>query len=236
MDKKAIRILGYYGLATTLVVTLMNLGNPRPRAVIGMAWGLIILWVFLSGGLMARYKDPLRDLIVRIRLPWRMKFVVLAIVLALIEEAITTTMTNLAPLFGVKIGEAYITASTNYLDVVCCHSVVAFVGMFVGWAWLLGRYDFSPPTVFLLFGFTGTFAEMSFGGPQALLAVGFWTFIYGLMVYIPAYATAPERQPGTKPRAWHYVLAVVLPFVFAMPVAALVGILVHHPRIHFAPL
>jgi hypothetical protein len=36
--------------------------------------------------------------------------------LALMEEAITSSMTNLAPLFGVKIGEAYITASTNYFD------------------------------------------------------------------------------------------------------------------------
>ncbi len=234
MDRKAIRILGIYGLATTIVVTLMNLGNPKPRAVIGMAWGLILLWVFLFGGLMVRYKDPLRDWIVRIRLPWRVKFVILCIFLALLEEAITVTMTNSAPLFGMKLGEAYITASANYLDVVCCHSVVMFVGMFVGWAWLLGRYDFSPTTVFLLFGLTGTLAEMSFGGPQALIAVGFWTFIYGLMVYLPAYATQPERQPGIRPRPWHYVLAVFLPFVFAMPIAALVGIFVHHPRIHFA--
>lgn len=54
---------------------------------------------------------------------WKKKFVVFATVLALIEEAITTTMTNLAPLFGVEIGEAYITASTNYVDVVLFHSV-----------------------------------------------------------------------------------------------------------------
>jgi hypothetical protein len=35
-----------------------------------------------------------------------MKFIVMATVLALTEEAITTTMTNLAPLFGVKVGLA----------------------------------------------------------------------------------------------------------------------------------
>ena len=33
--------------------------------------------------------------------------------LALVEEAIATTMTNLAPLFGVRIGEAYITDASG---------------------------------------------------------------------------------------------------------------------------
>jgi hypothetical protein len=64
-------------------------------------------------------------------------------------------MTNLAPLFGVKVGQAYITSSTNYLDVVALHSVVMFVPLFVGWAVTLSCYDFSPFAVFLLFGLTG---------------------------------------------------------------------------------
>jgi len=45
-----------------------------------------------------------------------MKFILMATVLALIEEATTTTMTNLARLFGVKVVQACITASTNYLE------------------------------------------------------------------------------------------------------------------------
>ena len=36
----------------------------------------------------------------------------------LLEEAITTLMTNCAPFLGVSIGQAYITASANYFDVV----------------------------------------------------------------------------------------------------------------------
>jgi hypothetical protein len=47
--------------------------------------------------------------------------------LALAEEAVTTTMTNLAPLFGVKMGEVAITASANYIEVVTQHSVIVFV-------------------------------------------------------------------------------------------------------------
>ena len=38
--------------------------------------------------------------------------------LALIEEAVTTSMTDLAPMFGVKMGEVYITASPNYITIV----------------------------------------------------------------------------------------------------------------------
>ena len=58
-------------------------------------------------------------------------------------------MTNLAPWFGVKVGEAYITASTYYMDAVALPSVVMFVPMFVGWVVILMRYPFSPFSVFL---------------------------------------------------------------------------------------
>ena len=56
------------------------------------------------------------------------------ILLAMLEEVVTTSMTNCAPLFGVKIGEAYITASSNYFDVILRHSVVGLglLGMALG--------------------------------------------------------------------------------------------------------
>ena len=160
-----------------------------------------------------------------------------ATLLALMEEAITTTMTNLAPLFGVKIGEAYITASTNCLDVVALHSVVVFVPMFVGWAVLLWRYDFSPFSVFVLFGLTGTLAEMSFG-PQQALQFGMWIFVYGLMVYLPAYALPAERN-ARAPRWWHYPIAVFVPFLFIplIPLPLIKMLLFpNHPDIHFPPI
>ena len=106
------------------------------RAVLGMGWGLILLWIGVGGMLMYRFREPIREGLLKIRLDWRLKFILFATFLALTEEAITTTMTNLAPLFGVKVGEAYITASTNYLDVVALHSVVMFVPLFVGWAFV----------------------------------------------------------------------------------------------------
>ena len=40
-------------------------------------------------------------------------------------------MTNCAPLFGVEMGEVYITASGNDMDVVLFHSVVVFVPQFL---------------------------------------------------------------------------------------------------------
>jgi hypothetical protein len=120
------------------------------------------------------------------------------------------------------------------LDVVGLHSVVVFIPMFVGWALLLRRVDFSPGVVFLLFGLTGTLAEAGFGGPQAFAEIAMWVFVYGLMVYLPAYCLPPDRG-ARPPRGWHYPLAVVLPFVFAAPVAAVVGAL-HPIQIHFPPI
>jgi hypothetical protein len=154
--------------------------------------------------------------------------------MALIEEAITTTMTNLAPFFGVPIGAAYITASGNYLDVVFLHSVVVFVPMFIGWAVLLQRYEFSPNAVLLLFGITGITAEASFGGTQAFAEFGLWIFVYGLMVYLPAYSL-PSNRGAKQPRWYHYVIAIFIPVLFSIPVAIIISLL-HPIKIHFPPI
>lgn len=171
--------LALWLLTTTGAVTLVTWGNPRQRAVLGMGWGLIIFWVLIGGLLMHRFRDSVRTVVLRIRLDWRIKFVIFCTALALLEEVITTTMTNLAPLFGVKVGEAYITASTNYFDVVALHSVVVFVPM---WAVILWRYDFSSFKVFLLFGLTGTLAETNFGlkNPLEFRSLGFCLRLDGL--------------------------------------------------------
>jgi hypothetical protein len=230
-------VLGFWLLATTSLITAISWPNPRARAVLGMGWGLILGWILAGGLLMVRFRQPIREVVRRLPLDWRLKFVGFATLLALTEEAITTTMTNLAPVFGVRIGEAYITASTNYLDVVALHSVVVFLPMFLGWAILLWRYDFSPFAVFVLFGLTGTIAEMSFG-PQHALEFGLWIFVYGLMVYLPAYCVPAER--GARPvRWWHYPLAVVAPFAFipVLPLPLIAAWLFpNHPRIHFPPI
>ena len=194
-----VALAGWLGLSTAVVlaVTLIG-GGPNSRAVILMGTGLVVLWVGLCGTLMYLARDRVRAFILRARVDWRVGFVVMATLLALVEEAITTGMTNLAPLFGVPVGAAYITASADYLDVVCLHSVVVFVPMFVAWAVMLRRVDFSPNAVFLLFGLTGTLAEAGFGGAKAFAETGMWIFVYGLMVYLPAYCI-PAGGAAARP-------------------------------------
>jgi hypothetical protein len=229
-----LKVLAVYGLCVTVLVTVIVWPNRIQRAVLCMAWGLIIFWCF-GMGLVSRYfRTPISNAVSRIRLSWKVRFVLFATVMALIEEAVTVTMTNCAPLFGVEIGQAYITASANYLDVVCLHSVVVFVPMFVCWAFLLGRYNYRPIQVLFLFGLTGTLAEMSFAGPQAVTQVGFWMFVYGLMVYLPACSVPVDRKVRSL-RWWNWPLAVLLPFVFAMPVAGIISY-IHPVKVHFPPI
>jgi hypothetical protein len=183
------------------------------------------------------FRDSIRAIWLKVPLDWRIKFFLMATFLALLEEAITTTMTNMAPLLGVPMGKAYITASANYIDVVCFHSVVMFIPMFVAWACILSRYKFSPFAVFVLFGITGTMAEASLG-PAHLLEFGLWIFVYGLMVWLPAYCI-PAGQATHEVRWWHYPLAVVVPFLFEVivPTGLIIKIIDYsHPVMHFPPL
>ena len=82
----------------------------------------------------------------------------------------------------------------------------------------------------LLFGLTGTFAELSLGGFNP----GLWVFVYGWMVYLPAYSL-PPRDGLHSPRLIHRILAVLLPIVFAIPVAGIIH-LIHPISIHFPPI
>ncbi len=207
------------GVYTGLLVSLLNLvvlssGKTRERAIFLMADGMILLWVVGFGCLTPLLRDRLVPHLMRLPLGWRLRFVLLCTGLALLEEVITTTMTNLAPVFGTTPEEAHITASTNYFHVVLCHSVVLFVFMFVVWAWLLSRWDFSPLKVLLLFGITGSLAEATLN--LSSLIGGFWVFVYGLMVYLPA-CTVPQKRPTRPLRWWHYPMAVFLPFLGVIP-------------------
>jgi hypothetical protein len=186
-----------------------------------MASSLALLWVFIGGSLMRRNRDWIRVFIQSLRGSWQLKFVLFATSLALLEEAITTTLTNLAPFFGSRLGEAYITASSNYLEVVLYNSVIVFVPMFIVWAWLLARADFHPNTVLLLFGLNGVIAEAIYGGATALIGAPFWILVYGLMVYLPAYSL-PSDRGANKPCWFHVLAALVLPLLAAALVAVVV--------------
>ena len=195
--------------------------NSKEHAIFLMAMGLILLWVVLGGLLTWRFRNRVRAWMLRQPGSGPLKFVLLATALVLIEEAITTTMTNLAPEFGSQIGVAYITASTNYLLVIGFSSVVVIAPAFIAWGILLPRYDFTPLEVFLLFGLLGTTGEASLS-PSALIG-GFWFFVYGLMVYLPAYSL-PTHRGAITPRWFHYVLGYLVPLAFQIPFVVLANL------------
>jgi len=210
----------YSGLLVALLnVFILSSGKVKDRAILLMADGMILFWIVVGGSLTPMLRKRLVPRLAAIPMDWRVRFVLLCTAMALLEEVITTTMTNLAPLFGTTPEEAHITASTNYFIVVCFHSVVMFVPMFIAWALMLSRWAFSPLKVLLLFGITGSMAEASIN-PTSLIG-GFWVFVYGLMVYLPA-CTVPRDRPATPPRWWHYPLAVVLPFPFVVLAAPMI--------------
>ncbi len=203
-------IIGLLALAT-LIGGLLYLIGPnaadpvdarRAHAMAGMVTGLLAIWVWGGGGVMWWFRAAVVARVRAIPLKWQVKFVLFCTLLAGLEEAVTVGMTNLAPVFGSKIGEAYITASTNWLDVVMFHSVVVLVPFFIALALLLTRWAFSPFAVFLGFGVVGTVAEAIFAGnPGMMLAFPLWVFVYGLMVWLPACSLLPDRG-GASGRAW----------------------------------
>jgi hypothetical protein len=213
-------IAGWGVLVTSVVGTLVLSGekDPDKRAIMKMGIGLILIWCVVGGLAMYAARDRFVEWTRRIPVGWRTRFIVLCIVFASLEEAVTTSLTNMAPLLGGVTDAAAITASKNYLVVVLKHSVIVFVPWFICWAWLLSRYDFRPAEVMLLFGFTGTFAETITFGLQNLAGAGMWTYVYGLMIYLPA-ATVPEQRGARSARWWTWPMAVLLPVVFAVPLA-----------------
>jgi hypothetical protein len=209
---------GIFATSVAATVVLSAETDPDKRAIMKMGIGLILIWCVTGGLVMYRARDRFVAWARHVPLGWRTRFVVLCIAFAMLEEAVTTTLTNLAPLLGGVTEAARITASKNYLEVVLKHSVIVFVPWFLCWAWLLSRYGFRPIEVMLLFGLTGTLAEAITFGLQNLVGVGMWTFVYGLMIYLPA-ATVPEKRDVRTARWWHWLMAVVLPIFFVIPLA-----------------
>jgi hypothetical protein len=204
-----IKALGVYsllfiGVISTLI--LLSDAPPAEKAIIKMALGLILIWILFLGSLMVLFREQVVRFVKELPGPWTLKFFLFCLTLALLEEAVTVSMTNLAPVFGAEIGEAFITASANYLHTVLFHSVIVFLPMFLVWTVLLRNFAFPPAHVFLLFGLTGSLAEMSINPTNALS--GFWFFVYGLMIYLPA-CSLPEDRGAREPTWWAYPLAVI---------------------------
>ncbi len=239
MNKKSIFIslLFLILIVFTTLLYLSKINDSVGLAGMRMVWGLIILWVCIGGSVMYHFREHVRALVIAWKLPWQIKFVIFATILALFEEAVTVAMTNLGTFFGDTTGKAFITASTNYFDVILFHSVIVFIPFFITTASLLRRFQFSAFSIFIFFGIVGTLAEALYAGSVAHIALFYqWIFVYGLMVYLPAYSI-PRDRGAVIPRWYHYILAVPYIFLLALPMIALVVFVVsgifHHPSIHF---
>jgi hypothetical protein len=211
--------IAVWGVLSTTALTVFILSNdpdPDHRAIIKMAVGLILIWCVLGGLVMWARRDRFVRWAIRIPLGWRTRFVLLCIAFAMLEEAVTTGLTNMAPLLGGVTDAARITVSKNYFEVVFTNSVIVFVPLFLCWGWLLSRYDFRPIEVLFLFGLNGTLAETITFGPQNLIQIGMWVFVYGLMTYLPA-CTVPEERGARPARWWIWLMAIFLPLVFIIP-------------------
>lgn len=223
-------------LAITSLLTLAGMENRELGALAKMLWGVNLLWIGGAGIASIWARDAFKQ--------WgreqprflHLKFIAFVTLLALAEEAVTTAMTNCAPLFGVEYGEVYITASGDYLDVVLFHSVIVMIPQFAVWAWLLGRYAISPFAAAVCYGFTGFLNEAVSMGAQPL-QLPQWLLIYGLMIYLPA-NLFEDRNQRRRARWWSYPLMVVLPIFASIPfvLLRLFVLAPDHPDIHFAPM
>jgi len=189
--------------AVVMILAYPHLSDPDQRAVFLMGGLLLLIWCVIGGALMRTFRDRFKALMARVRVRWQVKFFLLFLVGALLEEAVTTSLTNAAPLLGGVTDAARITASKNYLEVVCKHSVVVFVPGFVAWTIVLSLWDFRPSEVMLLWGLMGWLAEWMTFGSHNIGMVGMWVWVYGLMVYLPAHAVPPDRKVW-RVRWWVY--------------------------------
>ncbi len=191
-------------------------------AVMLMAIALALIWNVIGGTVMFLVRNPARELVAKSRLGRSATFILFATLLALLEEGVTTTLTNLASVFGNA--QAFITASRNYLEVVVWHSVIVIAPMFFVWSRLLAKFRFRPACVFLLFGVNGVLAEFLTGGGPAFLMAPFWIFIYGLMIFLPAYSYSTSVETP-EPSWYHYPIAIGACFLASAAVALVVNLL-----------
>lgn len=213
-------LIVWAGLPLPLVL-VANWGDSRSRAIVAMAIGLYLIWCVGATWAIWRWRDAAREGFRRLPgSPW-VKFFSLCLLLVLVEEVVTTTMTNLAPLFGSRVGEAYITGSANYFEVVVWHSVVAIFPAFVAWAFLVRWVAVHPNTAYLVYGVQGLLGEVMFDGPNQLPAFAFWIAVYGPILYLPAYCVYGLgcRQ---RPRVGHFLAVIAASVVLTIPSVLLV--------------
>jgi len=106
-----IKVIGAYACCVLGLISFLVLSSGEVdvhgKAIIKMALGLNLLWCVVAGKLLYRFREPIGRGVRRIPVHWRVKFILFATILALLEEVITVSMTNLAPFFGSSVGKAF---------------------------------------------------------------------------------------------------------------------------------
>ncbi|MFQ3586200.1 MAG: hypothetical protein SNJ74_06505 [Fimbriimonadaceae bacterium] len=211
-----IRLTVVFGGLPLPIVLYENWGDSRARAILSMAVGLYAIWCVGATWLIWRWRDAVRERFLRAPgNPW-LKFFLLCLALVLLEEAVTTTMTNLAPVFGSEVGVAYITGSANYLEVVLWHSVVAIFPGFIAWALLVRWVAVHPNTAYLVYGLQGVMGEVMYDGPHQAAAFAFWIAVYGPILYLPTYCVY-GLGARRRPRLGHFAAVFALSIVLTIP-------------------
>ena len=117
-------------VSTVFTVLLVQHDRRNLGALLGMTTGLYLVWIIAGGLLQRRASSSVSRLAVRSTEWWRVRFLIFCTAMGMLEEAVTTMLTNAAPLFGVPIGRVYITASSNYWDVILGHSLIVIAPAF----------------------------------------------------------------------------------------------------------
>lgn len=195
--KTIILVLFIIMLLTLTLVTAVVFQNPVQRAILLMGWGVVLFWIVIGGGLMYQYRDALAGALMKLKWPNYLLFFCLSVALFFLEEVVTTSMTNLAPVFGAPLGSAAITFTSNYFTAVFYHSLPIVGVLIIIFTWIFFRFRLSATQMFFFFGIAGYLIETT-NNPNNFLNVPFWIFVYGLMVWLPAYATAVRLDQTEK--------------------------------------
>lgn len=193
----------------------------KERAVILMAAGLYLIWCVGAMWAMHRWRSSIRSVFLGIPGNTWLKFFLFCLLLICLEEAVTVSMTNLAPYMGVKLGEAYITGSSNYFETIFWHSVVALFPAYIAWALVVRKVAIHPNTAYLFYGLQGVIGEAIYGGPSAFLSFAFWISVYGPVLYLPAYCVYGLGS-ANRPKLRHFVLILILSSLLTVPSALFV--------------
>lgn len=180
--RKSIVVLGICLILTLSALSLLVWNNPVKFVAVKMLWSLTVLWVFLGGSLMYLLRNIFVKFYSKIKWPFWLKFTFFATLFSLIEEAIAVSVNNYF-----SGGQAILTASTDYWEVVSHHSVVILIPIFFIFSFFVKKFNFTPYKSFLYFGIIGVLAEFSIGGILSLFEFSLWIFVYGLIVYLPSH-------------------------------------------------